>query len=162
MKKLWKTVQAWFLLFVRPILEWMQKHYLIYEGSSRPEVFCWKGILKYFTKFTGKHLCQSLFFNKIAGLRPATLLKKGLWHRCFLVNFVTFLRTLFTQNTSGGCFWYENKGKSNHITEIKKDKQTQWLKFLQLFTFQFRVVSRAKPTRPWQIRTHQPKSNNER
>ena len=27
--------------------------------------------------------------------RPATLLKKRLWHRCFLVNFVKFLRTLF-------------------------------------------------------------------
>ena len=24
-----------------------------------------KGVLKYFTKFTGKHLCQSLFFNKV-------------------------------------------------------------------------------------------------
>ena len=30
------------------------------------------GVLKSFTKFTGKHLCQSLFFNKVAGLRPAT------------------------------------------------------------------------------------------
>ena len=28
-------------------------------------------------------------------LRPATLLKKGLWHRCFPVNFVKFLRTPF-------------------------------------------------------------------
>ena len=27
-------------------------------------------------KFTGIHLWQSLFFNKVAGLRPATLLKK--------------------------------------------------------------------------------------
>ena len=27
-----------------------------------------KGILKNVTKFTGKHLCQSLFFNKVAGL----------------------------------------------------------------------------------------------
>ena len=27
-----------------------------------------KGILRNFTKFTGKHLCQSLFFNKVAGL----------------------------------------------------------------------------------------------
>ena len=42
-----------------------------------------KGVLRNFTKFTGKHLCQSLFFNKVAGLRPATLLKKRLWHRCF-------------------------------------------------------------------------------
>ena len=37
--------------------------------SSRPEVFCKKGVLKYFAQFTGKHLCQSLFFNKVAGLR---------------------------------------------------------------------------------------------
>ena len=36
--------------------------------SSRPEVFCKKGVLRNFTKFTGKHLCQSLFFNKVAGL----------------------------------------------------------------------------------------------
>ena len=34
------------------------------------------GGLRNFTKFTGKHLCQSLFFNKVAGLRPATLFKK--------------------------------------------------------------------------------------
>ena len=34
--------------------------------SSRPEVFCKKGILRNFAKFTGKHLCQSLFFNKVA------------------------------------------------------------------------------------------------
>ena len=27
-----------------------------------------KGVLRYFTKFTGKHLCQSIFINKVAGL----------------------------------------------------------------------------------------------
>ena len=32
-----------------------------------PEVFYKKGVLKNFTKFTGKNLCQSLFFNKVAG-----------------------------------------------------------------------------------------------
>ena len=65
--------------------------------SSRPEVFCKKGVLKNFEKFTGKHLCHSLFFNKVAGLRPATLLKKKLWHRCFPVNFSKFLRTSFVR-----------------------------------------------------------------
>ena len=35
--------------------------------SSRPEVFCKKDVLRNFTKFTAKHLCQSLFFNKVAG-----------------------------------------------------------------------------------------------
>ena len=27
-----------------------------------------KGVFRNFAKFTGKHLCQSLFFNKVAGL----------------------------------------------------------------------------------------------
>ena len=37
--------------------------------SSRPEMFCKKGILRNSTEFTGKHLCRSLFFNKVEGLR---------------------------------------------------------------------------------------------
>ena len=36
--------------------------------SSQPEVFCEKGVLKNFAKFTEKHLCLSLFFNKVTGL----------------------------------------------------------------------------------------------
>ena len=58
-------------------------------------MFCKKGVLRNFKKFTGKHLCQSLFFNKVAGLRPSTLLNKRLWHRCFPMNFVKSLRTPF-------------------------------------------------------------------
>ena len=41
----------------------------IYLGrSSRPDVFCKKGDLKNVAKLTGKHLCQSIFFNKVGGL----------------------------------------------------------------------------------------------
>ena len=54
-----------------------------------------KGVRRNFTKFTGKHLCQILFFNKVAGLSPAILSKKRLWHRCFPVNFAKFLRASF-------------------------------------------------------------------
>ena len=36
---------------------------------SCPEVFRKKGALGNFAKFTGKHLCHSLFFNKVAGLQ---------------------------------------------------------------------------------------------
>ena len=59
------------------------------------------GDLRNFAKFAEKHLCQSLCFNKISDLRPATLLKMRHWHRCFPVNFVKFLKTPFFQNTSG-------------------------------------------------------------
>ena len=40
----------------------------IYYRTNRPEVFCTNGILKNLAKFTGKRLCQSLFFNKVTGL----------------------------------------------------------------------------------------------
>ena len=36
-----------------------------------------KGALKNFTKFTGKQLCKGLFFNKVAGLKLAILLKEN-------------------------------------------------------------------------------------
>ena len=63
-----------------------------------------KDVLKNFTKFTAKHLCQSPFFNKLSGLRFATLSKKKKkkdWQSCFLTNFVKFLRLSFLQTTSG-------------------------------------------------------------
>ena len=55
---------------------------------SRPEFFYKKGVLRNFAKFIVKHLCQSLLFNKVAGLR--------LWHRCFPMNFVKFLSPFFS------------------------------------------------------------------
>ena len=69
-------------------------------------MFCKKDVLTNFTKFTGKHLCWSLFLNKVAGLRPTTLLKKRLWHRCFPANFAKFVRTPFLQNISGWMLLY--------------------------------------------------------
>ena len=62
------------------------------------EVFCKIGVPRNFVKFTAKHLCQSLFFNKVAGLR--NWWKKRTWLRCFPVNFAKFLRAPFLQNTS--------------------------------------------------------------
>ena len=55
-------------------------------GSSHQKCSIEKVVLKNFAKFTGKQLRQKV---------PATLLKKSLWHRCFPVNFATFLRTPF-------------------------------------------------------------------
>ena len=72
--------------------------------SSHLRCFGKKGVLRNFTIFTGKQLCQSLFFNKVA--RPATLLKKRFWHRCFPVNIVKFLRKPFLPNTSGRLLLY--------------------------------------------------------
>ena len=74
-----------------------------------PELFNKKGVLRKSTKFTGKRLYQRLVFNKVASLRPATLLIKRIWHRCFPVNFVKFLRTPFLQNTSGWLLFFVDR-----------------------------------------------------
>ena len=68
---------------------------LLCYRSSHQRCSIKKGVLKIFAKFTGKHLCQSLFFKKVAGLRSATLSKKRLWHKRFPMNFVRFSRTTF-------------------------------------------------------------------
>ena len=41
--------------------------------SSLSELFCKNSVLKIFTKLTGKHLCQSLFFNKDADATCANI-----------------------------------------------------------------------------------------
>ena len=61
----------------------------IISRSSHSRFSMTKVVLENFIKFTGKHL------------RPATLLKERLWHRCFPVNSAKFLRTPYLQNT----FW---------------------------------------------------------
>ena len=71
------------------------KHFVRVFKSSNPEVLSQKSLLKIFAKFIGKHLYQSFFFNKVAGLRLATLFKKRFWHKCFPVDFAKFLRISF-------------------------------------------------------------------
>ena len=62
-----------------------------------------------------ENTCASVSFLIKLQAVPATLLKKRPWHRCFPVNFLKFLQEhLFTQNTSGGCFW-GSRSKDNQI-----------------------------------------------
>ena len=61
------------------LLNEMQAFFVSLCRSSRPEVFCKKGVLRNFSRFTGKHLCQSLFFNKVVSESPVSVsfLKKS-------------------------------------------------------------------------------------
>ena len=58
------------------------------------------------------------------GPRPATLFKKRLWHRCFPVNFVKFLRTPFLQNTFGRLL-FTMEHQRYRVCEQTKSKQKQ-------------------------------------
>ena len=110
-----------------------------FSRSSRPEVFCKKGVLEIFAQ-ENTHVRVSFF------LRPATLLKKSLWHRCFPRNFAKFLRThspikhlqwllLFltmpkkyciqiNSNFTGNQSW--NKGKHFHLFLILMLKKSRF------------------------------------
>ena len=65
-----------------------------------------KGFLRNFAKFTGKHMCTSLFFNKkgIFIEKICIFIKKETLVQFFFVNFAKFLRPPFFWSTSSGCF----------------------------------------------------------
>ena len=64
----------------------------IYNQKQLPEVFYKKRCSYKFRKIHRKTPVPESLFNKVAALRPATLLKKRLWHRYFPVNFVKSLK----------------------------------------------------------------------
>ena len=51
-------------------------HLWIVLQKQPPQVFCVKGVLRKFAKFTRKHLCQSHVFNKVAGLKPQSFFNR--------------------------------------------------------------------------------------
>ena len=61
-----------------------QKAMSIMKRSSRPEVFCKKGVLKT-SQISQGNTCARVY---------ATLLKKRLWYRCFPANFAKLSRIL--------------------------------------------------------------------
>ena len=95
--------------------------------------------VKNFIKLTGKHLCQSLFLNKAAGLN-ITLLKKRLWYRCFPVTFAKFLRTPFFIEHLGGCFCKRRSQFSQKAPSYRLDLVTSLLK-KKNFTKDIRLTS---------------------
>ena len=102
----------------------------LYFKSSHWRCSVRKGVFRNFAKLTGNHLCQSLVFNKVAGLKPATLLKKGLWHRCFPVNFAKLLRTPFfakhfQANASIICEVYLGTQKSKNRLRTSQSQKTK-------------------------------------
>ena len=83
------------LIYYRSSATLLQKKYFsggkaVVRRCSVKQVF-----LEIFQK-SQENICSWVsFLIKLQGLRPATLLKKRLWHSCFPVNFAKFLITPF-------------------------------------------------------------------
>ena len=133
------------LTFLQNISQWLISNvsYFFRKGkaeenvhtsrSSCPEVF-----LKIWENSRGKHLCQSVSFNKFAGLR--------LCHKYFPVNLVKISRTPFLRKTSRGCLYSSSvldtpytwnlvialKLKSFSLTILKKNYSNLSSKFFSI------------------------------
>ena len=59
-------------------------------------MFCKKGVLRNFSEFTGKHLCQSIFFNKVEGLN---FIKKETLAQVFSYEFCEISKNTFSYTT---------------------------------------------------------------
>ena len=73
---------------------------LLNYAKQPPEVFYEKGVLTNFTKFTGKHLCQSLFFNSSMFLiKLHVFIKKETLAQVFSCEFYEICKnTFFTEH----------------------------------------------------------------
>ena len=111
--------------------------------SSHWSCYLRKGVLRNFAKFTGKHLCQSLFFNKVAGVR--------LLGNCFC-NLSTMPTALHMKNTfykKIGTVFIHHKNIQElavEILKVKNDLTPETVKdiFMELnenyYNFETRVI----------------------
>ena len=81
---------------MRPFVPLFVKHYFLktLRRLSKNLVRLWIGsIIQAISVFleisqnSQENTYARVFFNKVASMRPATSIKKRLWHRCFPVNF---------------------------------------------------------------------------
>ena len=87
------------------------------QKQKHPQEVFYKKVLLKIYEFTGKHICQSQFFNKVVRLRPTTWLKWRLWHRRFLLNFMKFLGTPFYRTLPVAASVFARDGKF-HLWDI--------------------------------------------
>ena len=98
------------------------KYYYFVSRSSHPEVFCKKVTLQILQNLQENTCASVSFFDKVAAIRPAILLKTILQHRCFPVDFARFVRIPFFREQFWWLFLYipkiYNINKSIHQVNI--------------------------------------------
>ena len=79
-----------------------------------------KGVLRNFTIITGKHLRESLFFNKVAGW-PVESLAQVFYCEFLEISKSTFFTEHFPATASmSSCFLGEVKGRSSNLSALRK------------------------------------------
>ena len=101
-------------------------------------MFCKKGVLKTFTKFTGKHLRLSLIFNKAAGLRHSAcnFIEKETLAQVLSYEFCNISKNTFSYRTPpvAAFVWICSKHTSPSINFASRQKD---LSFTQKYLRQY-------------------------
>ena len=93
--------------------------------SSRPDLFCKKGVLRNFTKFTGKHLCQSPYFNNFIKIE---FLAQVFSCQFYEISKNTFFHRIPLVDASAVCFFEELCPKIWTL-DVYADKEDKKKKF---------------------------------
>ena len=111
-------------------------------------MLCKKAVLRNFAKFTGKHMCQSLVFNKVAGLRLYQKRDSGTGV------FLWILRNS-SRTSLGGCFseekhslWYWDSHK-----KYQKTSTCLWIVLPKAINFEIRN-SLLSTSYTWYVNVH--------
>ena len=110
-KKNVKNTHGGVLLLVKLQAEVTKQYLHTVVRSTHRRCSVEKGVLKKFTKFTGKYQCQSLFFNKVAG-QACNFIKKKTLVQVFSFEFCESSKNTFLKEHSGRLLlYYQNSVK---------------------------------------------------
>ena len=129
--KLERITKLWYLLLCNL---WLLLSF--FSGSSRPEVFLGRGVLKICSKFTGEHPCRNVISIKLL----CKFTEIALRHGCSPVNLVYIFRTPFPRNTSGRLLFFLDEFRTND-KNISSFCRTFWNHTLRVLLILFLLTS---------------------
>ena len=113
---------GWHLFALLTVAPFLKFFYTIHSKLVKTRSSHWwcslrKGVLRKFGKFTGKHLCQNLYFDKVAEHVWATASVKQPKTRVYFLSFSIFRQHVIVQT-------HRNKLNIIFITQKSKEKNT--------------------------------------
>ena len=92
-----------------PACMFLESFWYVLDNLAKSRSSHWRcsvknSVLENCLNFTGRHLCWSLFLNKVTSLRPGTLLNRVSNTGVFLWNLTRFWEHLFWRTSVNNCF----------------------------------------------------------
>ena len=159
-QEIWSTS----ILYLPRDVQGILSSYKISEKYNEQTLFHKKAVFKNFAIFTRKRMCRNLCFNKNAGLKACSFIKR-LKHSCFFSNINKFFRTPIFKNICERLLlrvslelfptWANNIGSEEDVfSKTKIVPKLSYMKKNCLFMMFF-IISFC-PISPRRVRRHLP------